>query len=147
MQCQLDLSEDCIRTKVWKHNTSHPLADHVAKHRNSYVSMVQCSSHISYQLPNNLIRVRKLIRSVESSDPKLLVTIAKVEKDESLKSDFEGMSAYVLLCDHVANNKANSNKTEKHSVSDASVASMVGGRKKRFSSPFLRLQRAWNFEH
>ena len=62
---QLDLSEDSINTKVWKGNESHPLADHVAKHRNSYVSMVQCSSHISYQLPNDLTRVRKLMRSIE----------------------------------------------------------------------------------
>ena len=61
----------------------------------------------------------------------MLAAIAKVETDESLKSDFEGMAAYVLPCDPVANNKANSNKTEKCSVSDDSVASMVGGRNKK----------------
>ena len=38
------------------------------------------------------------------------------------------MAAYVLPYDPVANIKANQNKTEKHSVSDASVASMVGDR-------------------
>ena len=43
-----------------------------------------------------------LIRSVESSDPKLLAAIAKVETNESLKSDFEVMSAYILPCDPVA---------------------------------------------
>ena len=55
--------------------------------------MVQCSSHVIYQLPNDLMRVTKLIRSIESSDPKLLAAIAKVETDKSLKSDFEGMAA------------------------------------------------------
>ena len=37
---QLEKSEDYINSKVWKGNTNHPLADHVSKHRNSYVSMV-----------------------------------------------------------------------------------------------------------
>ena len=37
------------------------------------------------------------------------------------------MAAYVLTYDHVANNKANSNKNGK-SVPDVSVESMVGSR-------------------
>ena len=55
--------------------------------------MAQCSSLISYQLPNDLTRVTKLTSSVESSNPKLLAAVAKVENDESLKSNFEGMTA------------------------------------------------------
>ena len=90
--------------------------------------MVQCSSRTSYQLHNDITHVIKLIRSIESSDPKLLVAIAKLETDETLKSDFEGVAAYILLHDPVANDETNSNKTEKCSMLDASVASMVGGR-------------------
>ena len=48
---------------------------------------------MSYQLPNDLARSRKLIRSIESSDPKLLATIAKVETDDNLKSDVVAMAA------------------------------------------------------
>ena len=47
------------------------------------------------------------MRSIESSDPKLLEAIIKVETDESLKSDCEGMAAYILPHDPVANNKTN----------------------------------------
>ena len=93
--------------------------------------MVQCSIHASYQLPNDLARVRKLIRSIESSDPKLLAAISKVETEENLKSDFEAMAAYIMPCYPLANDKANSNRNEKHSVSDSSVASMVGGRNQK----------------
>ena len=57
--------------------------------------------------------------------------IAKVETGESLKSDFEGMSACILPHDHVANNKANSNKKDKCSVADDTVASMIGGMNKK----------------
>ena len=42
----------------------------------------------SYKLPNDLTRVRKLTCSIESSGPKILAVISKVETDESLKSDF-----------------------------------------------------------
>ena len=42
------------------------------------------------------------------------------------------MEAHVLPHDPVANNKANSNKSEKHSVLDANVESMVGGRNKKY---------------
>ena len=47
------------------------------------------------------------MRSIESSDPKLLAAIAKVETDENLKSNFEGMAAYILPYDPVANNNDN----------------------------------------
>ena len=54
---QLIKSEDRISTKVWKGNTSQPLSDHVSKHLDVHVSMVQCSIYISYQLPKNSTRV------------------------------------------------------------------------------------------
>ena len=44
---------------------------------------------ISYKLPNHATRVRKLIRNVESTDPKSLAVIAKIETDDNLMSDFE----------------------------------------------------------
>ena len=59
------------------------------------------------------------------------MSIAKVENDKNLKSDFEGMTAYVIPHDPVANNEANSNKTGKHSVSDANIESMFGDRNKK----------------
>ena len=75
--------------------------------------------------------MRKLIHSIESLDPTLLAAITKVETDETLKSDFEGMTAYILPRDHVANNNANSNKSKKYSVLDTSIESMVGGRNQK----------------
>ena len=36
------------------------------------------------------------------------------------------MAAYILPCDSVATNKANPNKSEKYSVSDANIVSMIG---------------------
>ena len=80
--------------------------------------MVQLSSHVSFQLPNDLARGRKLIHSIESSDPKLLAEIAELETNNKLKSDFEEMTSCILPCDHVSNNNADSNKNEKCSASD-----------------------------
>ena len=44
---------------------------------------------------------------------------------------FEAMEAYILPHDPVANKKANPNKNEKQSVSDASITSIVGGRNQK----------------
>ena len=90
---QLKKSKDCINSKVWKGKASHPLADHVSKHRNSHVSMVQRSNHARYQLPNDLARVIKFFHSIESSCLNFLVAIAEVETGENVKSDFEAMAA------------------------------------------------------
>ena len=92
------------------------------------MSIVQCSNHISLQLPNNLVRARKLIHGIESSDLKLLVEIVQVETNDKLKSDFEEMVACILPYNPVSNKKTNSNKNGKHSASDARVSSIVGGR-------------------
>ena len=64
-KCQLEKSEDHVNYKVWKGNKSHLLADQVSKHRHSCVPMVKCSSHISFQLPNEISRARKLISGIE----------------------------------------------------------------------------------
>ena len=72
------------------------MSDHVSKHLNDYVSIVQCSNHIIYQIPNYATRVRNLIRSIESTGPKLLATIVKVETDDNLMFDFEAMAAYAF---------------------------------------------------
>ena len=72
----------------------------------------KCSIYIECQLPNDLTRVRKRIRSIESLDPMLLPEIAKVESDEDLTSDFEAMAACILPHEPVGNKKAYSNKNE-----------------------------------
>ena len=66
--------------------------------------------------------------SIESSYPKLLATIAKVETDEETKSHFEAISASILLFDPVVRSKVYSNRKDKKNVSDAGVASIVGDR-------------------
>ena len=88
--------------------------------------MVQCSNHVSYQLPNHIARIRKLIRSIESTDPKSLAAIAKVEIDGNLMSDFEAIAACVLPRDPTASNKASAN-SDRHNASEASTSSMVRG--------------------
>ena len=43
------------------------------------------------------------MRIIESSYPKLLADVDKLETEEELNSDFEAMSACILPYDHVAN--------------------------------------------
>ena len=127
---ELERQEDFINNRKWKGNSNYPLANHVSGHRNAYISLVACSDHIDYQLPNGLTRVRKLVRSIECSDPKLLATIAQAESDKTMKSDFEATASFILPSDPVANNKATTpNKNDGGIMSDANAkVSSVGGR-------------------
>ena len=81
------------------------------------------------QLPNELTRARKPLRSIECSDPKLLTVITQAESNKNLKSDFEAMVSFVLPSDAAANNKAkNPNKNYAGLILDAKVdTSSVGG--------------------
>ena len=120
-----------MNQRKWKGNTNYPLAQHVASHRNAYVSLVQCSEHVEHQLPNELTRVRKFIRSIECSDPKLLAAIAQVETDKSMQSNFEDMASFILPSDPVANNKASTSSKGGGLMSDTNAnVSGVGGRDK-----------------
>ena len=126
-KCQVEKSKDFIDTKVWKGGTSKTLSDCVSKHRNAQVSMVQCSNHVISQLTSLTNRDRKLIRSVESTDPKSLVAIAKVETDDNVMSDFEVMAIHVLRYNPAANNEALA-KSDERDVLEKSASSMVGSR-------------------
>ena len=68
------------------------------------------------------------MHNIEISDPKLLVTIAKVETEEDLKSCIENIIACILPHDPVAYNKDASNKNEKQNVPDTCIVSIIGGR-------------------
>ena len=85
---------------------------------------------MDYQLPNRLIHIRKLVHSIECSNPKLLATIAQVESDKSM-NDFEAIVSFILLSNPVTNNKATtSNKSNGGIISNTNAkisSASVGG--------------------
>ena len=89
--------------------------------------MVQWSNHISHQLPNHATRDRKLTRSVESTYPKPLSAIAKIETDDDSMSNFEAMAACVLPCDPASNSKASA-KIDRCNASELNALSIIGSR-------------------
>ena len=66
--------------------------------------MDACTQHVSYQLPNELTRVRYLLDVIENDDAGLQATMAGVEQDTGpggMRSDFEKAAAHLLPKDLV----------------------------------------------
>ena len=66
--------------------------------------MQACTEHVSYQLPNELTRVRYLINAIENDDAGLQAAMAGVEQDTGIggmRSDFEKAAAHLLPKDPV----------------------------------------------
>eukprot|EP00957_Ditylum_brightwellii_P138658 10569058-Ditylum_brightwellii.AAC.1 len=78
-------------TKTWmvfsiisiaKGTGSFKLNQFVAQHRNAFVTMQQCSEHVKCQLPNELSRVKYLLKGIECGNLMLQASIALVKNDD-----------------------------------------------------------------
>ena len=61
----VDDAEELVTRRIWDgKNTQYVLKTHTTRHRDAYNDMVQSSQHITYNLPDNRIRVTPLLKSV-----------------------------------------------------------------------------------
>ena len=67
-----------LRNRRWKGNSRMTLDYHYKAHRNSLVMMTACSSHLAYQLPNEISRVICLLDLIKSSDPGLQAALVSL---------------------------------------------------------------------
>eukprot|EP00957_Ditylum_brightwellii_P054571 4134851-Ditylum_brightwellii.AAC.1 len=61
--------EDVLHNWQWKGAENFKLDQFVAQHRNVFVMMQQCAKYVKFQSPNELSRVKYLLKSIESGDP------------------------------------------------------------------------------
>jgi hypothetical protein len=64
-------AEELPHNRKWKGQTSYSLENFVSQHRNAYVTLSQCQTHVQYQLPNENTRVTHLLDNIECHDPPL----------------------------------------------------------------------------
>ena len=104
-EAELHRQDEFVHNRVWKGQSNFPLEKFIAQHRNAFVSMTQCATHVQFQLPNEYTRVGYLINNIHTSDPKLQAAIAVVESDTNdggKRNDFESAASYILPKDPVA---------------------------------------------
>ena len=77
-ELELKTAKMTLRNRRCKVNFSTTLYSHSKAHRNSLVMMTACSSHLAYQLPNEISRVICLLDLIKSSDPGLQAALVSL---------------------------------------------------------------------
>ena len=114
-EAELKHQDDLLHNRKWKGQSNFSLDKFVAQHRNAYVSMVQCSEHVEYQLPNEYTRVGYLLDAIESKEPDLQAAMALVRNDTvpgGKRNDFEAAAAFLLPHDPVAKKRATAKRPQ-----------------------------------
>ena len=104
-EAEIKTQDDLLHNRKWKGQSNFPLEKFISQHRNAYVSMVQCSSHVAFQLPNEHTRVGYLLDAIDTKDHQLSAAIANIQIDDSpngKRNDFEATAAALLPHDPVA---------------------------------------------
>ena len=73
---ELKLQQSFMKSRVWKGNSNFSFEKFIEQHRAAYISMQQCSLHVTFQLPYEHTRVRYLLDAIQCSDPELQATLA-----------------------------------------------------------------------
>ena len=95
----LEKADQLVSSMVWNGRSNrYPLKLHLAKHREAQNDMIRASHHIAYEVPNEGTRVRKLLHSLQCSDPRIISAKTAILADETgKKNDFEAASNFLLI--------------------------------------------------
>jgi Tfp pilus assembly protein PilE len=123
---ELKQQETFMKTRIWKGNSNFSLEKFIEQHRAAYISMQQCSLHVTFQLPDEHTRVCYLINAIQCSDPELQATLAAVRADKTgpnaKRNDFENCVTILLPADPVSK-KRKANNDGRGGVANISSAS------------------------
>ena len=117
-ELELKKQDNLLHTRKWRGQNNYSLEKFCQHHRAAYVSMVSCSQHVEFQLPNGHTRVGYLLDAIENNDAQLQAAMANVRDDTGdgtlanigKRNDFEAAVAYILPSDPVARKRAGVNK-------------------------------------
>ena len=93
-------------------------------HRNAYVSMVACTQHVSFQLPNESTRAGCLLDGIDNADPPFQALMARVLDDTGKggkRTIFELCDAYILPKDLVVRRRSSQEKRQSADIISSTV--------------------------
>ena len=95
----LERADHIVSNTIWNGKSNrYPLKLHLAKHREAHNDMIRASQHIDYEVPNEGTRVRKLLHSLQCSDPRIISAKTSILADEAgKKGNFEATSNFLLI--------------------------------------------------
>ena len=99
-------------------NSRYTLARHISSHRSSQNDMVRAEDHIGYQPPNEYTRVQRLIKSIESTDIRIVSAITTILGDTVKRGKFEQAADFLLLAAPMRKNDTSDNEHRISAVND-----------------------------
>ena len=122
----IEEAESYLLRREWNgKNYRYTLKSHINRHREAHNDLEKASQFVSYQLPDDHMRVGRLIKSITSRDPSILAAITHILGTETLRDDFEDAADFLLL-----NNASTGSGGNNHRISGVKS----GNGKKRFQS-------------
>ena len=121
---ELKRCNNLLNTRTWKGQSNFTLERFVSQHRNAFITMQQCSEHVSFQLPNELTRVKYLLDAIDNSNAELQAAIAMIRQDDEADgkmNNFEAAAAYLIPCDPVAKKQQVGSKRPAADISSANI--------------------------
>ena len=71
---------------------------------------MRAEDHIGYQLPNEYTRVQRLIKSIDSTDIRIISAIMTILGDTVKRGNFEQMADFLLLVSPMRKNDTSDNE-------------------------------------
>ena len=100
------LQDDLLHNREWKGQSNYSLEKFIAMHRNAFVVMTQCETHLpGWQLANEQTRVFYLLGGIKCNDAPLQAAMAMVRNDtgpDGKLNNFEATASFLLPHDPVA---------------------------------------------
>ena len=95
----LERADNVVSSIIWNGRSSrYPLKLHLAKHREAHNDMIRASVHVAFEVPNEGTRVRKLLQSLQCSDPRTIsAKTAILADDNGKKNDFEATANFLMI--------------------------------------------------
>ena len=94
----IEEAESYVLRREWNgKNYRYSLKSHINRHREAHNDLEKASQFVSYQLPDDHMRVGRLIKSLTSRDPSVLASITHILGTPRLRDDFEDAADFLLL--------------------------------------------------
>ena len=94
----IEEAESYLLRREWNgKNYRYTLKSHINRHREAHNDLEKASQFVSYQLPDDHMRVGRLIKSITSRDPSILASITHILGTTTLREDFEEAADFLLL--------------------------------------------------
>ena len=85
-------------------NSRYTIARHISLHRPAHNDMLRAEDQIGYQNPNEYTRVQNLLKSIKSTDIRIVSAITKILGDTVKRGNFEQAADFLLIAAPIRKN-------------------------------------------